>query len=431
MKVLIPASSNITKMWSCHEEDKNKEYRFTDHHLIVRSDDFACLYNTFSGELIRLEKDETINECRSLLVLHGFLVPETKDEKKFVNDTRFILNNLVKKDSITDFTILTTTDCNARCFYCYEMGRKRISMSSETAHDVSAYMVRVSNKKKVKITWFGGEPLYNAQAIRIICNELKKNKIPYSGKIVTNGLYLNDEIIEEVAFEWNIRSVQITLDGTRNVYNKIKSYVDPVLDPFDTVMENIESCLKNMVRVSIRLNMAVENADDMFKLCDELSQRFKGKDNISVYVASVVDFSKANDKENVEIEKKIAKTEEKLRESGLLQNRSLKDPLKINSCMADSDKSEVILPDGRIGKCEHFSETEIIGDVYHNEKDSMLIASWKERIEDQKMCDHCPLYPTCYRLKKCEWSRFSCTEQKRDRMIQNIKESIIKYAQKC
>lgn len=35
--------------------------------------------------------------------------------------------------AITNYTILTTTGCNARCFYCYEKGTKPVTMTAETA----------------------------------------------------------------------------------------------------------------------------------------------------------------------------------------------------------------------------------------------------------------------------------------------------------
>lgn len=58
-----------------------------------------------------------------------------------------------RKKKTKSYTILTTTDCNARCFYCYELGRSRIPMSEQTAHEIADYI----SAPKVNIHWFGGE----------------------------------------------------------------------------------------------------------------------------------------------------------------------------------------------------------------------------------------------------------------------------------
>ena len=54
-------------------------------------------------------------------------------------------------DPIIGYTIFTTTDCNARCFYCFELGRSRIPMSEETAHKTARYIRDHCGGEKVKI----------------------------------------------------------------------------------------------------------------------------------------------------------------------------------------------------------------------------------------------------------------------------------------
>ena len=81
--------------------------------------------------------------------------------------------------------------------------------------------------------------------------------------------------------------------------------------------------------------------------------------------------------------------------------------------MADSDACEVILPDGRIGKCEHFSESEIIGSIYSDERDEALIRDWKRLAPDCPECADCALYPRCRHLAKCDWTESSCRPSRR------------------
>ena len=431
MKTLLFPSDTINHVWGEMKEDPKKEYKYSVFCLRLEFSGKKYLYHTLTGELLEFDLKEDVDSCRSYLISHLFMVPLAMDEHRFVDDTRAILTKLYKKRYINDFTILTTTDCNARCFYCYEKGRKRISMSEETANDVASYISNVSDDQKVRITWFGGEPLYNISAIRTICRKLKDNGISFSSRIVTNGLYLKEDVIREAVSEWNIERVQITLDGTRDTYRRIKAYIDQVSDPFETVLNNIECCLVSGIRVSIRLNMTADNADDILLLCEQLSDRFKDKGKINVYTASVKDFKNGHDESDpdkeIVLDEKIRKAEEILENAGLLSAYNLKKPFRINRCMADSDNSEVILPDGNIGKCEHFSETEIIGNIHQREKDAELIEAWKQKEEPLKLCADCPLYPGCIKLKKCEWTIFGCSQEERDRKIRRIENSIIRF----
>ena len=431
MKTLISPSDTINQVWGEMKEDPKKEYKLSVFCLRSEISEKTYLFHTLTCELLQLDEGEEIDSCRSFLISHRFLVPVMMDEHRFVDDTRAILSKLSSKKYINDFTILTTTDCNARCFYCYEKGRKRIPMSEETALDVASYMLRVSGDEKIRITWFGGEPLYNISAIRLICKKLKDKGKSFSSRIITNGLYLKEDIVKEAVSDWNTERAQITLDGTRDAYRRIKAYIDQVEDPFETVLNNIECCIASGIRVSIRLNMTADNADDIIQLCKELSDRFLGNRKMSIYTAFVRDFRNRCDKsdwdEEVVLDEKIRIAEEILEKAGMSATPSLKKTFRINRCMADSDSSEVILPDGNIGKCEHFSETEIIGNIYQEEKDTKLVNAWKQKERPLELCCNCPLYPQCIRLKKCDWTAFGCTTEERNRKIRRIEKSIASF----
>ena len=83
--------------------------------------------------------------------------------------------------------------------------------------------------------------------------------------------------------------------------------------------------------------------------------------------------------------------------------------------MADNDNCVTILPDGRLGKCEHESERLLVGSVYDGVTDGDTIDRWKERIE-VPACRTCPFAPTCVRLRLCPWNEGDCTDADRARM---------------
>ena len=426
MKTILPISEMIGRIVSPQQYDRSKTYRPTAHYLSVPDDKGILLFHTMTGELLFLEPGETWETCREDLVAHRFLVPNDVDENKTVRDLRAMLSFMLRKKPVTHFTVFTTTDCNARCFYCYEQGRSRIPMNPKAAHDTAAYILRVSEGESVKLRWFGGEPLLNIEAIRIICKVLSESGKPFSSSIVTNGLYLTEPIIQEAIQNWNLQKAQITLDGTAPVYNRVKAYVDAVEDPYTQVLANIESCLYAGIRVTIRLNVSEQNAADMLTLCDELARRFSDRNGLHVYVSPILNRTGQSKEAN---QNAVLRIEQKLLHAGLMRPGKLSNKFIMNRCMADDDGSVTILPDGRIGKCEHFSESEAIGSIYDDHLDSDALRSWKAHADEQPECKDCPLYPRCIRLRKCEWEQFGCSEADRQREIQRLKSRIAAFKQ--
>jgi sulfatase maturation enzyme AslB (radical SAM superfamily) len=136
------------------------------------------------------------------------MIPEDMEEKNLVELVRWVRRNTCKEpDYITCYTILTTTDCNARCFYCYEKGIRRLPMSRETADKTVAFIKEHCGEKSVNISWFGGEPLFNSEVIDIIIGYLKENNIKYISTMVTNGYLFDEKLIFKAKNFWNLTNV--------------------------------------------------------------------------------------------------------------------------------------------------------------------------------------------------------------------------------
>jgi len=83
--------------------------------------------------------------------------------------------------------------------------------------------------------------------------------------------------------------------------------------------------------------------------------------------------------------------------------------LKEISCMADNPYSLVVYPDGRLYKCEHVDEKDCIGNLSSTDYDRKNINTFRQTMEREE-CEECPLYPSCYLLRKCFYQRntYSC-----------------------
>ncbi len=103
------------------------------------------LYNTLTKECIFYSTDEELELDEKK---KWYVVPENFKEIDLVDDLRsvFSLTKLVDEGYLS-YTILTTTECNARCFYCYQQKHSRRSMTVSTAKNVVDY-IRNTHKKK-------------------------------------------------------------------------------------------------------------------------------------------------------------------------------------------------------------------------------------------------------------------------------------------
>ena len=428
MKLLFTETNVVQKICGRQEYIQNTPYRKSIHCFQIPCNEGVLLYHTMTGALILIQDGEEFEEHLETLVGHWFFVPEEFDEVKYTEDVRKIVRMVnVAPQGKRHFTVLTTTDCNARCFYCYEMGIPRYHMTDETARDVADYITETSGGENVKLSWFGGEPLYNYRAIEIICDRLKSNGIKYSSIMTSNGYYLGAEIAAKAKLDWNVQEIQITLDGTERTYNRTKAYIDADRNPFHRVLNNIESVLEKGIKVIIRLNVDADNANDIYQLIDDLLLRFPCCDKLSFNVVLLKQLSGRihhfeSEEQASAIRRRLI---QKLDIHELVRYDEMSRNISINQCMADNDSCEVILPDGRIEKCEHYNEAEIIGSIYDNERDMEIVNAWKERIVFEE-CKKCVLYPRCYALRKCDWRQNGCGKTVQDFLGDMLRGQILK-----
>ena len=431
MRTILPPMSAAQKL--CPEPKiTDGPCRLSQFALSAPCEEGVLLYNTLTGELLLLSEEEyrgaaAGDAAGEDLKKRRFLVPEDYDEYKFCRQVMSVARLLApKKKGITGFTVFTTTDCNARCPYCYELGRPRVPMSDRTAADAADFIARVSEGGKVTLSWFGGEPLMNAKAIDIITSELTRRGVPFTSRIVSNGYLFDDDLVRKAKEKWALEFAQITLDGTEETYNRIKGFVKCEGSAFRRVLSNIELLLDAGVRVQIRLNVDLDNVKDLSELTDELVERFSGEKKPSVYSVLIHDFTSAGAGSGVGAEALAAwdALQRKILASPLGKLRRLPRSIQANVCMADSDSSVTILPDGRIGKCEHESEQLTVGSIYDGITDPATVERWRERVEVPE-CQTCALSPLCIRLRLCSWTADRCTDEDRERMRLSAEQMII------
>lgn len=408
MQIIQKPSGNTMKILGKPKASEGS-FRWMTYVLSRNVEDGVLVFHTLTRELLLLTPEEYA-EADSIPELREkwFRVPQEMEDRKYADQVRFVRKTMRKKpEHITKYTIFTTTDCNARCFYCYEMGRSRIPMTEETAHKAASYIANHCGGKPVMLSWFGGEPLYNRQVIDIICNDLAEKGISYQSSITSNGYLFNEELVRKAVNLWKVNIAQITLDGTESVYNRTKAFIyRDEKSPYQIVTENIGRLLDAQIRVQIRLNIDHYNAEDLMKLVEELHQRFSEKENLVVY--SHVIFESLGSKphsrsqeERRELYEKQQRLRKRIAALGFSGKRGVNQNLRLNYCMADSGHALTILPDGSLGLCEHYSEDNFVGHIDREGLDEQMVRSFHECWEPIEDCSGCFFYPECIRLKKC------------------------------
>ena len=413
MKTIFEPAKPYFKLLGEQKVQAGANYRLMTFVVQAAIDDGLLLLHNMTKEMVLLSQEEqVVFEQRPTnlpeLISHWFLVPEEHDDCQLSLQLRNVARLMEpKQTNITGYTVMTTSDCNARCFYCYELGQARRPMTEQTAQQVAEYIIKHSGGEEVSIGWFGGEPLFNKPVINHIANRLKEAGVKYSSTMTSNGFLLDAETVKEAHDLWNLKNVQITIDGTEQTYNRVKAFIYKGVNAYETVMQNIGHLLAADIAVSIRMNIDMHNADDLERLAEELHERFKDDKHLSAYLHLLFEdnakrVGACNDDKRRLLMEKMRLIEDKLEGWGLFRRHTYEPMIKTGYCMADNDGSVVIQPDGYITKCEHYTDSHHVGHINQDGFDAEKIAYFKEKgTMVKEFCRKCVKYPDCMFLLSC------------------------------
>lgn len=122
-------------------------------------------------------------------------------------------------------------DCNLACRYCFaeegEYHGRRELMSLETGKKALDFLVAGSGSRvNLEVDFFGGEPLMNWQVVKELVaygRSLEKaNNKKFRFTLTTNGVLLNDEIMEFLNREMS--NVVLSLDGRKEVNDRMRPH---------------------------------------------------------------------------------------------------------------------------------------------------------------------------------------------------------------
>ena len=256
---------------------------------------FNSLYNTlsvFSNETYREfnNLDKADKELKNRWYSLGLCV--NSDLNEITSYLQYAYASRKWKSRKLRLVITTTMCCNARCAYCYEGDVQKRGFDKSVKEDLLKFIELQCTEEGVGITWFGGEPLLNTDLIDYVTDYLIKKDIEYSAYIITNGSLLTKDMLINKFPHWHIGAMQITIDGTKDNYLKIKNYYNTDIDYFENLIENIKAADEAGIGVDIRLNIDQDNIQDIFTLACLLEEQFSNCSKVSMYPAFIAGTNK-------------------------------------------------------------------------------------------------------------------------------------------
>lgn len=347
------------------------------------------LYNDFLENKTHLDEN-----LKTELMKGGMLLEDEYNEKQAVEF--FHMEKRLRHNSLS-LTIAPTSDCNFRCPYCYEKGIEHIHMDDSTI-DALFEFAKKQEKKKLAVTWYGGEPTLCLDEIEKISDLFIEyyGEDNYSATMVSNGYLLNREAALKLKSK-NVTNVQITIDGPKEFHDKRRIFYDGS-GSFDKIIENIEN-IYDILKIVIRINVDKTNIKETMRLIEYLDE--KGLlEKIKFYIAPVNDINASRRNHNCFSQKEFSKFEIDIYNK-FQKYHPMKPPFAtLGICGAISVDSYVVAPDGKLYKCwdEIGREGTEIGNVYEGITDKFNYLKWVSyNIKNyNKECDQCKNLPTCY-----------------------------------
>lgn len=397
-----------------------KPSRFT---IELDIDGSKYLYNSLSNAYAKIDEDhyetylkiknnDTDYDEKMSIDLYngGFVINDNEDEIGYMN---FFEKVMRYGSSSLGLTIAPTLQCNFRCKYCYEI-HENLFMSDDVQKLLIEFVTKnISRYKNISVSWYGGEPLLALSIIRDLSKRLIKiaeeNNVIYESGIISNGYLLTKSVAQILKDECKISSVQITLDGIREIHD-INRPLENGQGTFDVIFQNLRNIIE-ILNVSIRINISKDNYQQLFQLLDILNDEGI-LDKIHIYIAPVSSVENTeskkiqymclnkNDFADIEIEFIKYLIEKKVNINHFY-------PLyKPVVCSSISSNSFVIDPEGYLYKCwnvvcnKSFSIGNLKDGIKFKQKEFLEWANWE--LPDR--CLKCEIMPICQ--SSCPYNTF-------------------------
>ena len=380
------------------------KYKLSKYNIKKENNGILTVYNTYTNKKVEYSfKDYAkiltiaFNHETSLLDA-GIVVPIELDEKQRIIDEA---NEACFNYDTLQLVIAPTMACCYRCSYCFEYNNlcQNAYMTQETMDNTVEFIRQQVEEhkgsiKRLKIKWFGGEPLCQKEAIKYLTDEiiekvLKPYHLMYKATIYSNCRLLTEETAIMLK-ECNISNITVTVDGLKSTYVKQKGCTER---DYDITLENIRRAEKILPNITIAINVAKVNKDEVIDTIKYLREYgIKGRIYLNRMLCYTDDSTESNDI-----------TYEEFREvcNSVSHMTNVITPALFSrrkcTCEASLDYHYVIGHDGHIYRCEHLLNMKdySIGTVDEGIHNKPVIPDIWVNNKIPEKCLECPIFPIC------------------------------------
>lgn len=396
---MIPFKSSLYNVFQPYQDSVLAYNSISDRFLVL---------NPLLYELFKASVDESniagLKEVHAdffdSLRENGFIVPEEKDEYGFLRDEIIKVDN---DTSLFRLIINPTMNCNFKCWYCYESHIKGSKMTPDNIDKVYKLIDKVLDDERIndfRLSWFGGEPLlYYRQVMLPILQygaETCRDKgVNFLSNVTTNGLLITTEMVNEF-IQYNLKGVQITLDGSRKLHDKIR-FVSKNRGSYGEIMKNVLLLCDNKVYVILRINFTSETLEEITDIIHDLSALSDEKRKfLKVSFHQVWQTKEMN---NLSYSNELRLVKQKFIDANFNVASSSSRSMIYNSCYADKRNEVVVNYNGDIFKCTAREFTKENREGIINDRGEV---EWNTRHKSRMMaklnnrpCQECPILPLC------------------------------------
>ncbi|WP_153011645.1 radical SAM protein [Serinicoccus chungangensis] len=197
-------------------------------------------------------------------------------------------------------TVLTSTDCNFRCFYCFQNEKteedvvRRIPKMRLTVPQASRISLWVKNRMekagcdRISLLLFGGEPLLSPHACLALLNGMQ-DKLEHA-HMISNGYMLTMETATALA-DAGLESIQLTFDGNNRDHDAVRSTTGGQ-PSYRRIIRNLATAVDDTpLRIGVRINVTRSNIDGVPGIISDLVDNVQDLSRLTLSFAIVRDYS--------------------------------------------------------------------------------------------------------------------------------------------
>lgn len=320
-------------------------------------------------------------------------------------------------DARLRYVLLPSSSCNMGCTYCGQQHLRQAlgrDHRERVAERVLGGIARPTTQK-VRISWFGGEPMMGYPIIRSLSKRFIASAaelgVDYDSSIVTNGTLLTLEKMRVLSNECQVVRYDITLDGPARIHDEhrpLKNGGKSFEHITSTLAQALDAPDLKHITIVLRTNVDVRNmqwVDEYLELITSL-----GFNHPRVYMNIAPVYSWGNDVSQIEVER-----EEFARNEMRWHRAMIRLGLRFNAlptvtigalCAAVSQSAEIISSTGNVFSCSEYplvpehEATGGLGSVTSlrllNKRPEGPLDHWHDSVaRGQTPCQTCVMLPVC------------------------------------